>query len=276
MIRTKEELKSVFETGDRPTGQDFADLIDATYSYIDWTSPISVTGAVTATIGKHHVCSGTTADYTVTLPSVNGNAGKLISFEMAGDLTKLVTIAASGTEVIDGATTRIMWAGETAILLCDGVHWTKIGGKSIPMISCHILLTPGTETTAQSIASSTYTKVSLNTIVSSSPMSNTANKSLITVKRSSSYEFRLAVGYPSIGPATFTALLYKNSAYFDSMDFAGSSKDSNMGSVVLPASQHTVGTVFELYTIHYASGSKYLYGYSSSFNCLQVKEIPTW
>ncbi len=43
---------------------------------------VSVTGTATATISRLHVCSGTTADYTVTLPAVSGNSGKYIGFVM--------------------------------------------------------------------------------------------------------------------------------------------------------------------------------------------------
>jgi hypothetical protein len=54
---------------------------------------------------------------------------------MAPALTKLVTLDGNASETIDGALTRIMWANESAILYCDGSTWTKIGGKSIPMVA---------------------------------------------------------------------------------------------------------------------------------------------
>ena len=94
---------------------------------------ISVTGTATATISRMHVCSGTSADYTVTLPAASGNAGKLIGFRMANGLTKFVTLDGNASETIDGLTTRVMWAGESAILLCDGSNWFKIAGRSIPL-----------------------------------------------------------------------------------------------------------------------------------------------
>lgn len=98
---------------------------------------ISVTGTVTATIGQMHVCSGTSADYTVTLPAASGNGGRLIGFRMApiASLSKLVTLDGNSSETIDGAITRIMWAGESVILACDGSNWFKIGGMSIPMMA---------------------------------------------------------------------------------------------------------------------------------------------
>lgn len=103
---------------------------------------IAVTGTVTlassalsngpATL-KWHVCTGTTGDYTVTLPAVSGNAGKYLAFRMGQALTKLVTLKGNGSEVIDGSNTRVMFAGESAILYCDGAAWFKVAGKSIPM-----------------------------------------------------------------------------------------------------------------------------------------------
>jgi hypothetical protein len=96
-------------------------------------SEISITGATTATIGRRHVCSGTSADYTVTLPTASGNTGRLIAFRMSNALTKLVTLDGNSTETIDGLTTRVMWAGESAILISDGSQWCKIAGKSIPL-----------------------------------------------------------------------------------------------------------------------------------------------
>lgn len=120
---------------------------------------VSVTGATTLTstaFGKMHVCSGTSADYTVGLPAASGNAGKVIGFRMADALTKLVTLDANAAELIDGATTRVMWAQESAILLCDGTGWTKVAGKTRPMIAAM------RETANQSIPTSTTTTLTMS------------------------------------------------------------------------------------------------------------------
>lgn len=98
------------------------------------SSEISITGATTATISRMHVCSGTSADYTVTLPTAASNAGKFIGFRMATGLTKIVTLDGNGSETIDGATTRLMWAGEAVVLMSDGSNWARINGKSLPMM----------------------------------------------------------------------------------------------------------------------------------------------
>jgi hypothetical protein len=98
---------------------------------------VSITGATTLTstaFGLIHVCSGTSADYQVDLPSASGNAGRIITIRMSNALTRFVTIAGAGGALIDGQATRLMWAQESAILMCDGTNWTKIGGKSRPMV----------------------------------------------------------------------------------------------------------------------------------------------
>jgi hypothetical protein len=100
---------------------------------IDWVNPIAVTDTATLTIGRHHVVTVTAADKTLGLPAVSGNAGKMVSIEIAASTTKLITIDGNSSEKIDFESTQIMWRGETAILLCDGIKWTKIAGKSLAL-----------------------------------------------------------------------------------------------------------------------------------------------
>ena len=143
----------------------------------------SITGTATAVIGRLNVCSGTSADYTVTLPAVSGNAGKYIGFQMAPGLTKLVTLDGNSTETIDGATTRIMWAGETAILLCDGSNWFKVAGKSKPM-AC---LMKAAATT--SVANTTSTTVVLATVTldNTGTMADNASSTRMYCRRTGDY-----------------------------------------------------------------------------------------
>lgn len=102
---------------------------------------VSITGATTATISKMHVCSGTSANYTLSLPSVSGNTGKLLGVRMSPALTKIVTIDAGSGVTIYGFSvsgqTRKMWAKESAILYCDGSNWHAIANNTIPM-SCNM------------------------------------------------------------------------------------------------------------------------------------------
>ena len=74
----------------------------------------AITGTATALLGRLNVCSGTTVDYTVTLPAVAGNAGRYLGFRMAAGLTRLVTLDGNAAETIDTALTRTFLGPSTA------------------------------------------------------------------------------------------------------------------------------------------------------------------
>ena len=98
------------------------------------TMPVaSVTGTATIVIGQMALCTGTTSDYTVTLPPAASNTGKSIGVRMSLALTKLVTVKGNASELIDGQNARVMWAGEFAVMTSDGTGWYKSAGRSIPM-----------------------------------------------------------------------------------------------------------------------------------------------
>lgn len=156
---------------------------------------ISITTTATLTLNRMHVCSGTTADYTATLPAASGNAGALIGVRMATGLTKVVTIDGNAAETIDGATTRIMWASESAILLCDGSNWFKVAGNTIPMIAVMA------HTGNQSFGPNTLTKITGFTVVEDSVgMANTAGNR-IEVRRPGRYRGDATLRFSST-PAT--------------------------------------------------------------------------
>jgi hypothetical protein len=119
-------------------------------------SEISITGATTATISRMHVCSGTSANYTVTLPAASGNTGKLIGFRMDPALTKIVTLDGNGSEKINDVTTRLLRANESCVLYCDGSNWFKVAGNSIAMTATM------RSTSGQTLTTGTITKVTLN------------------------------------------------------------------------------------------------------------------
>lgn len=124
-------------------------------------SEVLIGAATTLTLsafGRMHACTGTTANYTVTLPSASGNAGKIIGIRMAASLSRLVTVAAAGSDLIDGQAQRVMWSGESAVLMCTGSGWTKIAGVTKPM--SFLAWRNG----SAALAGYTLTKVALNTV----------------------------------------------------------------------------------------------------------------
>lgn len=96
--------------------------------------PVSSATVLTGSaLGKYVVCNGA-LPYPVTLPSAVGNDGVTIGIRIAESMTSLVTLTGSGSDLIDGEATRIMWAGETALLVSDGTNWHKLSGVTIPMV----------------------------------------------------------------------------------------------------------------------------------------------
>lgn len=189
-----------------PTSGDLAACTGFDFLRALVNSEVSITTTATLTstaFGKMHVCTGTAANYTVNLPAVAGNTGKIIGVRMANALTKLVTLDAAASELIDGELTRPMWAQESAVLLCDGTGWVKLIGKTRPM-QCSAIGTAST-----SIPHNTATKVGLATLgaESLSGMLTTAS-SRITAQRKGTYFISALVSYELIGTAVSGAETY--------------------------------------------------------------------
>ena len=95
---------------------------------------LSAAGALVhgTSITNHITITSASATFTL----ANGiYTGELCRIRMDRTCTKLATIDPAGSTTIDGSLTRIMWAGETALLSWNGTEWNKIAGKSIPMIA---------------------------------------------------------------------------------------------------------------------------------------------
>lgn len=234
---------------------------------------ISITGATTATIGRMHVCSGTTANYAVTLPAVSGNTGKFIGFRMDPGLTKLVTLSSS--DEIDGLTDRVMWANETAELFCDGTTWTKIAGKTIPMY-CRMK-----RTGARSIPNDTFTDVQVDTTVQDTTglMADTTNNR-INVLRTSYYMVFGSVQFDGNGigaSANSTVAIYSGSVAgtrIGSMGFPAAAGSYPTPSVTVPVSLSSGGAVV-LAAYQFSGGSQALLVAFYDMP-LDVLEVPSW
>jgi len=89
---------------------------------------VSVTGAISLTstaMGKIHICTGTSADYTVDLPTAVGNQGTII-FKGAAALTKIVTIAGTGGQTIDGEASRSISTVGMISVISNGANWVVV------------------------------------------------------------------------------------------------------------------------------------------------------
>lgn len=248
---------------------------DAIYFPFSLSGEVSITGAITldaTAFGKMHVCSGTTADYTVGLPAVAGNAGKIIGFRMASGLTKLVTIDGNASETIDGLTTRILWANEVAILQCDGTTWTKIAGKTIPMGANQ------KAGAAQSINGSTITKATLGTNVYATPaaFSDTAN-SKIPILRPGKYQIDMQFTWNNVESASQYQWRYRISGTTTYKIVAHKAFEGTMSQLVHGVEDLVAGDYLEAYLYQATAGAVSTYWTSAAdYNGLSVVEIPTW
>ena len=240
------------------------------------TSSNSITGTTTlttASLGLLNICTGTSANYTVTLPSASSSSGKTIGLQMgtATTLTKLVTISAAGSDKIDGSTTRIMWSNETAVLFSDGTNWYKTSGKTIPMVAGQ------TVNATQSIATGpTAYKKTLGTVYAAncpSAMNDTANSRVI-IQRASIYNVIASTRIFNLSSATNLETFI----YIDSTEQGIHSRYSTVGDYCAMSfsMQYTLNSnqVIEVYARQYSGGNQtYL---DNNMNNLFVTEIPQW
>lgn len=151
-IQTKATLKGYFETGDFPTQQEFADLIETLVANADSGGTrytyTEVTGA-TNIDATHHIigCAGTT-NYTVTLPTAVNVSGREYTIVNVG--TGVITVATTSSQTIAGATTRTLGIQYNALLIVsDGANWQLRHG-TLPHVA-HAMLS---DTTTQTILDS--------------------------------------------------------------------------------------------------------------------------
>lgn len=244
-------------------------------------SEVAITGTTTITSAGlatdfsqiiWHVCSGTSANYTVTLPAVSGQTGKYIGFRMASGLTKLVTLDGNGSETIDGTTTRIMWANETAVLFCNGSEWTKVFGRSVPMTA------RGQRDASFSATTTTVVTVPLDTVTFSNPAAivNTTD-GRIDILRPGSYVVTAALNYENMSANTNTQVrIAKNG-----VSAAPASVSVTTGTGTYPAMSCSLldsavaGDYYTLDTFQTTGGSAPLF-VDDHCNWLSLQEVPTW
>lgn len=230
----------------------------------------SITGTATALISRMNVCSGTSADYTVTLPAVSGNAGRYIGFSMAPGLTKLVTLDGNASETIDGETTRVMWAQETALLYCDGTTWTKIAGKTRPL-RCKIQRTGSNQT----VTVNSYAAATLNTFESGFQAMHDTTNGRVTIVRPGVYN---ATGFGYLNAGTTLGIGVARNANSNGTDENNgySVAAVSAGNAFTNTFSCSVGDYITTWYFAFTSQATVLGTTAGSRPQLTVVEVPTW
>ena len=199
-------------------------------------------------------------------------AGKVLGVRVTPASTNLFTLNPNSSENIDGASSRILWAGETAVLLSDGTNWFKVAGKTIPMTA---LIRLGT---TQSIADSTVTKLLLDTSVldNTGLMADTANNQ-IAVKRGGNYLLAGGVYLNTGAAGDVFCYLDKNGGQVQQTAVAHThNSSSSHGSTWSYLTAASAGDGFQLYTFQNTGGAVNAYALSNASPFLYAQEIPAW
>lgn len=233
-------------------------------------SEVAITGVTTLTstaFGKMHKISGTTGNYTVTLPAASGNAGKIIGLRIAGNATKLFTIDGNGSETIDGVTTRVLWANEVAILECDGTGWTKIAGKTIPMM-CRLEY-QGTEITYGSLQALQFD----TEVFDVGDLGDTANDRIVARRAGKMRVFAQCRWYA--GAATRTYILLRLGGTATMSDEKPSQSATALSSAVATVVEVAASTAIDFQC--YTNNSRKIYSaVGTEYTSFVAEEIPTW
>ncbi len=241
---------------------------------------IQVSSATTATLRTWHNCTSTSANYALTLPAAASCSGQFIGIRIDPTSTYTVTVTGNASELIDGLNTRVMWANEVAELKSNGVGWTKVAGKSIPMTA-----SLGRSSTAQTFANSTNPALTNFTVtLSSTAPTGFIGSSLITALRPGQYRASLRTLWTTNNSSTCQVYTY----IFK--EVAGT--NMAQGLFIYPASGWIFGFINALVTLatgnylqpygYYTAGSfttNFLYddsGSGNQYNQFIVEEIPTW
>jgi hypothetical protein len=195
-----------------------------------------------------------------------------MAFRMDPGLTKLVTLDAGVGVTIDGQRTRIMWANEAAILKVngDGTAWTKIGGKTIPMVAAisqngNLTFSAGAET---------LLNLSLNGFLSApAAMQDLTNKEIVILRPG--YYLVNTVGVVSNNNGSACTVFYdvhKNAGALFNVSLAQAA-GIGLSMTGTDVASLSVADTISGYGVYYSGSFSTTYFTSSS---LSVTEKPTW
>lgn len=240
---------------------------------------ISITAADTAVLGRVHLISGTTDDYSISLPPAAGNDGKLLAFvvDESGNANKRYTLDAYDTEEINGATTRVLWAGESVVLLAQGGAWRRIAGYSRPM-TCRLYYNVA-DGTFQSVATADDEKIPFNLALDGTTFMDDSANSQIKAGRSGTYIVTAMCTF--CGDSSGAVLTAGAARMYITMPASRPTLPGISGSLVSVhgTCRAALGKddAVEVYAYQDSGSTQYIHGgEGGSLTWLEVTEIITW
>ncbi len=240
-------------------------------AYAKWT----VIKATTLNSGANWIA-------TLPVPALSGGKAQYVGIIVDPASTKCYTISAhSGENIGPGtATTRVMWAGETALLKTDGTNWFKVAGVTVPMV---VWMWKNGNTSSP--LSATYTKIAIETALTDNTglMADTTNYKVL-IQRPGNYRLDASVwvdpGGAFVGNdmSRLLGAVYKNGSLLRVIDCPAWTS-SAYAVAQLPAHTEALAAAdyMELYgNISYTIGGQVFNGGASDRTMLAFTEIPSW
>lgn len=220
-------------------------------------------------LGKTIFCSGTAADYSVTLPAVNVSQGRFVDVVMAAELTRFVSIAS--TALIDGQASRIMWSGESARFYSNGFTWMKIQGTS-KSLRARLSASAAYPIPSNSVLQHPL----LNLGAGDDPSGRMADApgSRIQIRRSGHYRVRGTIRFSAFTQQASIVIAY---VYRNGVEVAIHDTLALVGSLPAPAAQGIVyfdaGDFATLWLYHNAASNQNTFVAASRIADLYVEEV---
>jgi hypothetical protein len=263
--------------GTAPNGA-FRFVVDKVPGRVDTMNESARSGAATLTasdLNTMQVCTVASA-YTLTLPTPVGATGQQIGVRITPASTNLLTLATAAGN-IDGAATRIMWAGESATLVSDGANWLKIGGKTVPMMASI------KQAVIQSIPNNAVTVLGFD----GSDVDNTglmvtlgttgAQTGHMTIKRPGTYSIQCQFGLAGLAGTAVRVIgqVNKNAAALASSEMYGAAGTFPCIPLSLPK-PFVVGDAITASMYQVSGAAVDTAGGGAATPTLAVVEVPTW
>jgi len=233
----------------------------------------SITGAATAIANRMNVCSGTTADYALTLPTPS--AGAVIGIRISPACTKLITVDAGTGKSVNGVDqSKIMWAGESVVLLgVDTNTWVAVATHLIPMYTNLVL-----NNSNHLFSAGVETKLHFDTVQSSNNtnMVDAANYS-IKILRPSNYNIIAFALFNDTNTSSgrFDIELYKGATFYNGItNYRHGSIYLNIALSLSP--RLVAGDLMSVYGFFAAGSFTTTTVYTGSGNIFSIRENPAW
>jgi hypothetical protein len=198
--------------------------------------------------------------------------GHVLGVRISPASSNLFTLTPNNTETIDGYTSRILWAGESAVLVSDGTNWYKVAGKTIPMV-CDLATPSG----SPSILNNTETKLTITSVIidNTGLMANISSNQ-INCLRSGNYLITPLVRTTSTSLGnTFDSWMRPNGSGY--VAFSQTDLTAGNTSCVPAVTAFTASAYMELWCFQNSDTSATMYGTGGQDGChLGVLEIPAW